>query len=274
MKTEEHYVYKITNINPTDTRHFYIGVRTAKNKSAEEDISYFGSSIPLDEAIEAEGANNFIKEILSVWNTRKEASLEEIRLHNIHDVAVNELYYNLAKATSTGFSRAGTKQTPEQVEKNRVSHLGRVWTEEQKEKNRQSHVGKKHSTEAKMRMAKNSTGEKNGMFGRKNSEETINKRVEKLKGQKRSDEIRNKMAIANKKTTTQEGYINGRTRLIILTDPDNNQYFICGNLRPFCKDRKLNSEMFRKMLRGTAQPGKRSSCYGWTVMEVKRIELE
>jgi hypothetical protein len=101
-----HYVYKITNLNPQDERKYYIGVRTSKI-SPEEDIEYMSSSKYLKEAIEKSNKSNFKKEILSEWETREDASLEEIKLHDEFDVAKNPEFYNKSKQKSTGFDTAG-----------------------------------------------------------------------------------------------------------------------------------------------------------------------
>ena len=109
MKTTNkiHYVYKITNLNPTDERLYYIGVRSTSKESAELDINYRSSSKSLKAVIKEIGYNNFKKEILSTWETRKEAVQEEIRLHELNDVAKNPIYYNKSKQTSTGFDVSG-----------------------------------------------------------------------------------------------------------------------------------------------------------------------
>ena len=101
-----HYVYKITNTNPNDGRKYYIGVRSSKVKP-EDDTNYRSSSTFLKQALIEIGHNNFNKEILSIWETRKEASDEEIRLHELHDVARNPEYYNKAKAKNNMFCTEG-----------------------------------------------------------------------------------------------------------------------------------------------------------------------
>lgn len=65
--TKPHYVYKIININPTDSRKYYIGVRTAENGNPQDDLNYWSSSKYLKEAIKELGLENFYKEILSTW---------------------------------------------------------------------------------------------------------------------------------------------------------------------------------------------------------------
>jgi predicted nucleic acid-binding protein len=78
MKTKNyHYVYKITNHNPVDSRKFYIGVRTTKGRLPEDDINYMGSSDTLTAAIKTQGKKYFSKEILSVWQSKDDAYAEE-----------------------------------------------------------------------------------------------------------------------------------------------------------------------------------------------------
>lgn len=105
--TQTHYVYKITNNNPTDERKYYIGVRTSENENPQEDVKYMSSSESLKEAIGELGLENFSKEILSTWETREEANAEEVRMHWEIDVAANPEYYNKTNATSTKFDTTG-----------------------------------------------------------------------------------------------------------------------------------------------------------------------
>lgn len=102
-----HYVYKITNLKPTDKRLYYIGVRSTTKSSPELDTNYNSSSKYLKEAIKEIGHTNFKKEILSIWETRKLANQEEIRLHEKYDVAKNQEYYNKSKACSSKFCTEG-----------------------------------------------------------------------------------------------------------------------------------------------------------------------
>jgi hypothetical protein len=101
--TKAHYVYKITNNKPTDSRKYYIGVRTAPNGNPQEDTKYWSSSKYLKEAINEIGLENFSKEILSTWETREEANAEEIRLHRELEIGSNHLFYNKSNATRDGF---------------------------------------------------------------------------------------------------------------------------------------------------------------------------
>lgn len=103
---KHHYIYKITNLKPLDARKYYIGVRTCEC-SPEDDKKYMGSSKYLKDVFAEIGIDNFKKEILSVWDTRKLANKEEIRLHELYDVAKNPKFYNKSRATTGKFCTEG-----------------------------------------------------------------------------------------------------------------------------------------------------------------------
>lgn len=117
------YVYKIINLNPEDERKYYIGVRSC-DCIPEEDTKYMSSSKYLKEVIVKYGLENFKKEILSIWETRELANAEEIRLHQLFDVARNEVYYNLSKHITTGFSNYGVKRNKKFCDAIRNRRLG------------------------------------------------------------------------------------------------------------------------------------------------------
>ncbi len=116
----KHYVYKITNINPTDSRKYYIGVRTAKRCAPEADTAYWGSCKSLNAHIKEIGQNNFTKVILKTFQTRPEAVSYEIELHDEYEVATNQEFYNRSKQKTNGFDRAGVKDTEAEIERKRA----------------------------------------------------------------------------------------------------------------------------------------------------------
>jgi len=93
-----HYTYQLSFSDGKK----YIGVRSCKC-NITEDSGYLGSS----KHIPTELYENCEKEILKVFDTRVEAVLHEIELHNKYDIAVNPKYYNKAKQTATGFDSQG-----------------------------------------------------------------------------------------------------------------------------------------------------------------------
>ncbi len=112
-----HYIYKITNLKPSDERLYYIGVKSSVNPETD---NYMGTSKYLSEAMTKIGKRNFKKEILSIWDTRELALKEEIRLHNIYNVAVNNTFYNKAKQKTTGFDTTGVNLS--ETHKNKISN--------------------------------------------------------------------------------------------------------------------------------------------------------
>jgi len=149
-----HYTYKMHY----STGKYYIGVRTSKLEP-ELDKKYIGSSKITP--------NNLIvkKEILQVFNTRKEALDHEILMHKELDIAVNELYYNRSRQLSDGFDVTGTKQ--DEAHKNKI---------------RNALIGQKHSEERKLNMK---IGVEKAKLTRKKRimpEEEKQRRSEALKG--------------------------------------------------------------------------------------------
>jgi group I intron endonuclease len=143
-----HYTYEITNKKGNR----YIGVRSC-NCTPNND-PYMGSCKTLDEAIKNEGIENFTKTILQTFDTRDEAVEDEIFLHDLYDVGANLLFYNEAKATSTGFDRSGHKHTEETKRKMSESSKGIVpWNK-----------GGTHSEETKQKISEAKKGEKRKPF--------------------------------------------------------------------------------------------------------------
>lgn len=103
-----HYVYLITVSNPTDSRRFYIGVRSC-NCLPEEDSRYFGSCKSFSAWQKENGVTGLSKQVLSIFDTRKEAVAYEVFLHNILDVAVSPIFFNRAKQTNERFDTSGAK---------------------------------------------------------------------------------------------------------------------------------------------------------------------
>lgn len=177
-----HYTYLITN---TNTNMKYIGVRSCN--CLPENDSYMGSSKYLTEDIRQESLANFTKEILSLFETRVEAINEEIRLHNLYDVAKNPEYYNKAKQTSTGFDTTGTTgtRTPESIQRQSESlkqyykqhgtnNIGSKRTDKQRSDMTKNHhcwknidhpmLGKKHSAESKKKNRESQIGSKSSRY--------------------------------------------------------------------------------------------------------------
>lgn len=101
-----HYTYLLLDNNGK----MYIGARSCIVHPIDD--NYWSSSKYVLNAI-TKGIK-FNKQILSIWNTRKEAINHEILLHEIFDVAKNQSFYNKAKQTSTKFDTTGFVFSEEQ----------------------------------------------------------------------------------------------------------------------------------------------------------------
>lgn len=110
MNTEQlyHYTYIITNVVENK---YYIGCRSSK-ALPEKDLGtkYFSSSRN-KEFIKDQKLNlqNYKYKVIAEFSSRALAVDLEIKLHNIHNVAVNPCFYNRSKQTSVGWDTTGLK---------------------------------------------------------------------------------------------------------------------------------------------------------------------
>ncbi len=100
----KHYVYLLINTKPEDDRKYYIGCRSC-DCNPKEDI-YYSSSKTIKKIIKEQG-NFFEKKVLMELNTRSEAILYEILMHNKYNVDKNTKFYNISKQTSSKFDTTG-----------------------------------------------------------------------------------------------------------------------------------------------------------------------
>ena len=85
MKQNYYLIYKITN---TINNMIYIGCHTTKKIND----SYMGSGINIINAIKEFGKNNFTKEILYIFLTKKEMLLQEKEIVNSEFIARKDTY--------------------------------------------------------------------------------------------------------------------------------------------------------------------------------------
>lgn len=110
-----HYVYRITNTK--ENKHYY-GVRSSKvEPKLDLGIKYFSSSKD-KEFIEEQKVNKsiFKYKIVKIFNSRKEANLFEMILHEKFNVKINENFYNKINANSK-FDVSGVPKTEEHKQK-------------------------------------------------------------------------------------------------------------------------------------------------------------
>ena len=130
----------ITTYSGTQLPPFYIGA-TSTDKILSG--KYFGSvgSKKWKDIFKIELKTNkhlFSTKILSYHDSRKEALLEELRLHKFFNVVKSELFFNEAFADSSGFYVKPGPTSP---------NYGKTFTEEHRQKLSISHKGIKHSKE-------------------------------------------------------------------------------------------------------------------------------
>lgn len=158
-----HYTYIL--LDP-ESEMKYIGMRSSKCKPEED--TYMGSSY----AMTIEDKRRCDKLILEEFNTREEALLHEIKLHEQFQVHTNPEFWNLSKQTSTKFisNRKGCKLTEEHKRKCSEALKGRKmpeFTEEHKRKIAKARTGTKASAETRKKLSDNRQGEDNSNFKHK-----------------------------------------------------------------------------------------------------------
>jgi hypothetical protein len=208
-------IYQITNKLNGKT---YIGKHQTKNIND----GYFGSGIALKEAIKKYGKENFIKEILFVFETETEMNAKEREL--ITEEFVNRRdTYNLGIGGEGGPHFKGKTHSKETINKIKAKidyveegrklskkykegeliawNKGKTLTKETKQKMSEAKIGKKRSLSEE--------GRKNlseSLTGRKHSEETKQKMREAKLGKTRifSEEHKRKISEAMRKKLDKE----------------------------------------------------------------------
>lgn len=195
------YFYKITNLI---NGKFYYGIRSANSLS--KDTTYMGSGKAIKEAIKKHGKENFKKEIIAHYSTRKEASDHE-RLVVDLEMINNPLCYNLKTGGDNGGIYYHSVDSRDNMSKARIGkfcgenscNFGRVFSEEHKQKLKDSRRNFLEKTP-------------HPNVGRICSEETKEKLREKRKGFTHSNETKLKLieiSIKNGKFMTRQCLIEG-----------------------------------------------------------------
>ena len=209
----QHYTYMLALKEPTDSRKFYIGVRSCLGQP-ENDL-YLGSSAALTAWVKEHGSDQIDKTVLSKWDTREEAVSHEVLLHECFDVGVNIEFWNKSRQTSTKFDMTGViRGKPNEATRTKIAI---------------SQTGKKASTETKAKMSK-------AQQNRKHTAETIAKMSAVHKGKIISAEQRAKisatligkvhtaesLAIMSANMKNKKWYTNGikQVRRIVGAEPD------------------------------------------------------
>jgi len=198
-----YYIYEIIN-KTTGMR--YVGKRTSTTTpELDLGIKYFSSSTNKQFIKhQKENPTSYYYYVLSTHDTVKEATQEEIRLHNIFNVGRNHMFFNKAIQTSTKFDTTGIPLSPEHKIKLSERHKGKPGTTN----------GRRHTNDTKQKMS-------SSQKGRKHSEETKKKMKESHKNI--SLETRQKMSIIRLNKIWIHDMDNTEEKLIHRSDciPDN-----------------------------------------------------
>jgi hypothetical protein len=198
----------------------YIGSRGCKCLPSE-DIKYFGSFS--DKTFKPTQ-----KIILQTYNSRGDAIIDEVKLHNFYEVDINPHFANRSKQTSAKFYFDPTGiirsvQTREKISGKNNPMFGKTHSEEARQKisevaknissetrrkmsvakigKNSPMLGKPHSEETRKKLSeigKKLVGDNNPFFGKTHSEETKQKLSEAGKGRVLSEETRQKLSEAGK----------------------------------------------------------------------------
>lgn len=127
MNTEKlyHYTYIITNVIENK---YYIGCRSCAVRPENDlGVRYFSSSkdkkFLKDQKLNPQ---NYKYKVIAEFSSRALALDLEIKLHNIHNVAVNPCFYNRSKQTSVGWDTAGRVCTEETKKKISLAQIGKT----------------------------------------------------------------------------------------------------------------------------------------------------
>ena len=171
---------------------------------------------------------------MGIFSTRKEAVLNEIKLHNEFNVAINNSFFNKAKQTSTGFDTTGipvlhsdeTKEIIANKARERYENGFKVnLTEDQKNKHKESikkfYENNDHHTKGKSYeeiMGEEKAGKLKKLKSENNpmkNKESRDKISKANKGKKKSDETKYKMS---KLIPITDGFNNKRIDPLLLKE--------------------------------------------------------
>ena len=181
-----YYVYIITNLKNSMK---YIGCRTS-SILPELDLGhkYFSSSSDAEFIKEQiENPSRFSYEILSIFESRKDALSMEVKLHKEFNVGKNDMFYNKSNQTSNGFDFdiTGNKEIAKKISdsmKGKPAH----------------NAGLKQSEETKNKRSESLKGRKSPMTGRTHNDDTKLKMSESRKGKLHNEETKRKISDSHK----------------------------------------------------------------------------
>ena len=193
-----HYVYITTNlINGRQ----YVGDRSC-DCLPEEDINYLGSGRPLfKNTLKKYGKKNFKKEILEIFESRKESHANEKKYIRLYETHVSQGGYNIS--WKGGYGSINDTLSEETKQKIREAHIGKKFSESHIRNLSESHKGITYENRIL-----NFGGELNPFYGKKHSKESKEIMKQKKLGKKQSEEHKQNRSISmmgkNKYKRTEE----------------------------------------------------------------------
>lgn len=206
MSTKGNYytIYKTVNLANSK---FYLDA----HKTKDLNDNYLGSGIALKRAIKKYGIENFKKEILFIFTTKKEMFNAERFL--VDNILINQPDCYNANIVGYGGSAKGSKISEQAKinigngQKGRPSHRkGKtgVYSKETLDKMSQAQKGRKHSEETKQKMSDIAKGRKVSEETKHKISETNKGRPGTFKGKKHSEEAKLKISEARKGKSLSE----------------------------------------------------------------------
>ena len=193
MEEKIHYVYLTTNLISGKQ---YIGDHTI---NFNEKKYYLGSGVDFSNAVQKFKSNNFFKEILEWFPTRREAFNAQEKYIKLYKTHVSQGGYNISWTGGTNCGGSHSKETKIKISKSQKGKqniigeknpfFGKHHTEETKKWLKIKSTGQIRSKEVKEKISLRTSGINNPMYGKHLTEE----QKEKLRKPK-SIETKNKLS--------------------------------------------------------------------------------
>lgn len=224
-----HSVYKTINLV---NQKYYIG----KHSSEDPNDEYLGSGKALQRAIKKHGSENFVKEVLFLYESEVEAYNKEREILEELDGVNDSLCYNLCYG-GVGFWKGATHSTDARdkiskgnrgkvrtdIHKQRLSevNLGKTLDEDTRKKISKSNMGKIQTAETREKISKAHTGRPSIRNGTECSEETKKRMSAAQKGRIVTEAAKEKLRKYTGEKNSQFGSIwitDGNTNMKIRKD--------------------------------------------------------
>lgn len=197
----------------------YIGLRTS-NIEPEKDLGYLYFSSSTDSIFmkdQFERPSNFKYQVLNVFDNRLDAINDEMRLHELYDVAFNPMFYNKQKQGAHTIDFTGQNHNEESKIKIGAASKDRGISDKARENLKWHSKNRKRTEEEKKKMSEaklgnnNAAGERSDEVKRKISEGKKGKESS-FKGKTHSIDSKKKMSNA-KLGDNNPKYWKGKNRL-------------------------------------------------------------